>query len=268
MSCKKYKNYLNAFLDGEVTSAEKEDIETHIKSCSLCAESLNELKGIKMLLKAKAPRWEAGNELEQRIRSRLAEESSDGFRFKSFISSFVFTPKRLVPVVTVIVALVLAFAVFWDHPTVYADPTFQDAISRHKAYCSGESKIGKASSDPKEVTQWFKDTDKLPRDVVVPISKDPELILEGGCKCMIGGTPIARLQYKLNELNLTFIESPLGSEIANELRSKTDNGVKYWYFTEKNCTTIYWENHRYGYYLVAFEKPEKVIELAKKFYLP
>ena len=264
MSCKKFEHYLSAYVDGEVSSSEKSTIEAHLENCSSCRETVKELRGIKMLLKEKAPRWKAEIQLEQTIRSGLAAlPEKQGF-FERLLDTVNLNPRKLIPVAAAAMALVLVFAVFWNHPTVYAEESFHDAISRHKAYCEGRNELGTTSSNPADVSKWY--NERLSYKIVVPVSLDPNMVLKGGCLCSIGGTPVARIHYKRNSDDITFFESPLlGAEMTDELPSMNKKGVKYWYYNEDNCTTIYWETEKRGYYIVAFDEPDKLISIAETF---
>jgi predicted anti-sigma-YlaC factor YlaD len=46
MKCSQIRRKLSAFLDGEVTEAEKQFISAHLKSCQLCRKKLEELSKV------------------------------------------------------------------------------------------------------------------------------------------------------------------------------------------------------------------------------
>ncbi|MDH5468783.1 MAG: zf-HC2 domain-containing protein [Candidatus Aminicenantes bacterium] len=73
MSCKKFKIFLSAYIDQEITKDEQEKLLEHLKTCSACTRELKYLKQMKrifLLKEKKEPQEFFETRLFARIRSK------------------------------------------------------------------------------------------------------------------------------------------------------------------------------------------------------
>lgn len=78
MNCKDVNEYLSAYLDGEVTPAERKQIQTHLAICPQCREELEELivirEDLSGVLKAMADRVASSGQAWVTLREQLQEK--------------------------------------------------------------------------------------------------------------------------------------------------------------------------------------------------
>jgi len=66
MTCKKLRNKLSAYLDGELKNREKRKVQSHLRQCQVCREQLGQLQKIAILMQ-NLPSQKAPTDLEARI---------------------------------------------------------------------------------------------------------------------------------------------------------------------------------------------------------
>ncbi len=93
-NCYKYQEYINDFIDDDIDTARKKELEEHIKICSSCNLNLKNLKLLKVSLKS-LPRYKTSSTFDIVLRSRLKKEIN---KSSSFINLPFFPMIRLVPV--------------------------------------------------------------------------------------------------------------------------------------------------------------------------
>ncbi|MCH7760823.1 zf-HC2 domain-containing protein [candidate division TA06 bacterium] len=94
---KQVKNFLSAYLDGELDEKRRRLVEEHLKGCQECSEELNTLKALDQLArssKVPEPGEEYWKTLSGRIRSRIILEEEEG-RLSRLKNILVQSPGRL-----------------------------------------------------------------------------------------------------------------------------------------------------------------------------
>ena len=107
MRCKKVKNKLVAYLDGELSYLEKDGIKEHLTNCNKCTNEVKLLSGINDYMKFSAD-VEVSPDFQAGFWVKLAEENA---RHKAFDWERLFYRFRFIPF-PVEVAVVLIIGVF------------------------------------------------------------------------------------------------------------------------------------------------------------
>jgi anti-sigma factor RsiW len=81
MNCELAKQYLDAFVDGELEPDVERQLEEHLRSCSVCQNAVWEIREFRSLFRRCAPRFKAPHQLRARVLS-----ITHGSRTKSWLS--------------------------------------------------------------------------------------------------------------------------------------------------------------------------------------
>ena len=114
MNCKDTGELLTAYLDGEVTQAEKANIESHLPDCPQCKAEMEALKatqtGLRGVLTAMAEEAAPSTEAWQKVRARI--EKKDGWI--ESLGDFLSNQKWQGAVITAAVVVVAVSAAIWQ----------------------------------------------------------------------------------------------------------------------------------------------------------
>lgn len=73
MKCAKAKNLMSSYLDGEISAAERESFEDHVRGCAACGRTLAELAGVNRLF-AEASRFKTPPGFSRRVMAAAEAE--------------------------------------------------------------------------------------------------------------------------------------------------------------------------------------------------
>jgi anti-sigma factor (TIGR02949 family) len=80
MNCKEAEDFLDAYLDGELESSQKLELEQHLGQCSECRAALEERRQFRSFFAANAPQYKAPEELRVRIATITQQKKSTWWR--------------------------------------------------------------------------------------------------------------------------------------------------------------------------------------------
>jgi hypothetical protein len=135
MKCKDIEKTLSAYLEGIVSSEEKEGVENHLSSCQMCRKAFDELKRtvalVKGLEQVEPPPW-----FTQKIISRVRaeEESKKNIFQRLFYPLHIKVPLEAFATVLIAVAAVYLFRA--NEPEIrriHAPATTEEAVSKDEA---------------------------------------------------------------------------------------------------------------------------------------
>jgi hypothetical protein len=128
-ACERLEQDLVLFHYGELSGAERREVEAHIRDCAACARSLTELANLlPATVLGDEPPQEFWNDYSRELRHKLADLGEHGaWRRKLF---FIFHPWTMPALATsAVVALALIFTLgkgFWQNRD--APPPFEDTF--------------------------------------------------------------------------------------------------------------------------------------------
>jgi len=190
MSCPDHREVISAYVDGETTPAERQELEQHLDSCDVCRVHVASLRALKHGM----------SKLEARVRppeAVLARVEALRFRLKPPLPGAV---RRGLSVVAATLGLVLAFTLgrAWfqkDDVRSLAD----ELIADHMKYVPEAMPAEVASNTPDDVQRFFEG--KVPFEPVVPSLEGANLL--GGRLCRIRGYYEQLLFYELGGRKLS-----------------------------------------------------------------
>ena len=79
MACEQWRGKLDAYVDGELESAEASALATHLRTCASCAADALERVQMKRSVQMAGKRYAASAELRNRIAKTRCPEAAQGF---------------------------------------------------------------------------------------------------------------------------------------------------------------------------------------------
>lgn len=116
MKCKDLEKLLPLYLDNELTVAQKQVVEEHLKTCLSCAATLSRLKKVSTLL-AQVPQLEVSSSLQARLYAIPAltqEKVSAGTKVSRLLGWLLSPSLQTVLAAVSIVLVIISF--FFFHP--------------------------------------------------------------------------------------------------------------------------------------------------------
>lgn len=224
MNCKELEDLLSPYLDGELDTAQRADVEQHLPGCAACQRVLKDLQVMHQALQAPALRHHASDMLQQRIKNQLRDADARAQR-----------PvwRRWAAVAAAgIVAGVLTWN-FMPHggaPAPDVDDAMVDAAvdQQQDAVKSGHL-VELTSSDTKAVQAWF--TGKLAYVPPVPDLAAEGFVLTGARLDSVKGVPAAALVYE-HGTDVVTVFVCRAQHGDKDLDTDTDDGYQVAYWTK------------------------------------
>jgi len=180
---------LSAFIDGELSSSEAEEIQQHLADCHPCALRVLTATQLKAATARAAQRFAAPPELLARLTAQLRpQESKKTARIFSF---------RSVAWAAVAAALVLAASLIGWRQTRQASTLSAELLDQHLAALSSGASPEVISTDRHTVKPWFQG--KLPFSFNLPDVLPAETTLKGGDLAYLNGQPAALLLFTIHK---------------------------------------------------------------------
>ncbi|NOZ62700.1 MAG: zf-HC2 domain-containing protein [Calditrichaeota bacterium] len=110
-TCHRYEELFSEYIEGEISRDHKQTLEGHMRQCSVCAQKIGDINGLRQILIA-LPRVKVSSDFDSLLRARIRLEnrkrktlsgrlmSSEPFRLPAYALSFA----------VILIALVLVFS--------------------------------------------------------------------------------------------------------------------------------------------------------------
>jgi len=248
MNCSEIRARLPAYVDGELAVSEIAEVESHCRDCRQCAAQVGAEREFRHLLR-RQPREAAPSELRARILRRVRREAAvtKGRRW---------LPLSAIAVAAAIVAVVLL-------PARTPPPLVVDLVDKHIAYAQIERPAELASSDPKEVAEWFRSRAGL--RVTVPDYSPSGIHLAGARLAEAQERQAAYLLYEKGRTLLSVFMVPVStSEGALRGHRVAYRGHDYHTYERKGFRTVSWTDGQVVYGLVSLLDYDALLECADR----
>jgi mycothiol system anti-sigma-R factor len=141
MNCKEVDGFLDAYLDGELESSQKLELEQHLSQCSECRAALEERRKFRSFFAANAPRYKAPEELRAKISTITRQKKYSWWRLTLICAAAL-----------LVAALVITWTVFYpDRENRLATQAVSDYL--RAAFVDHLCDI--VSPDPQVVKPWL-----------------------------------------------------------------------------------------------------------------
>jgi anti-sigma factor RsiW len=231
MACDVGREKFDAYLDGELASAEASALSAHIRTCNSCAADALELVRMKRAVATAGKRYEPSVEFRKKIAGVSAEKTSTA------------KPRRKIGWVWILAApallvLILSVAVndYVGRETARRLRVYSELADLHVATLASATPVDVHSTDRHTVKPWFQG--KIPFTFNLPELQGTDFTLVGGRVAYLAQAPGAHLIYQVRKHEISvFIFQDRGAETSlptastNILSFNTDtwtqNGLRY-----------------------------------------
>lgn len=191
MDCRRIKEYIYPFLDGELDNQTNLLVEEHLSSCLLCRLELEQEKKINSLIKNNIPKDKASYELKETIFNKL-----ENLEEKNVIPS---APPFLKPVFVIMITVFLTTILFSSFLVNIHKPfpVFSESVKEHIRFLQGHLSINITTPKPEEALNWLQT--KLDFKAMVPDLSSYGVNLLGARICNLKDKKAAYIIYKKNE---------------------------------------------------------------------
>lgn len=205
---------LSAFIDGELSSSEAEEIQQHLADCHPCALRVLTATQLKAATARAAQRFAAPPELLARLTAQLRpQESKKTARIFSF---------RSVAWAAVAAALVLAASLIGWRQTRQASTLSAELLDQHLAALSSGASPEVISTDRHTVKPWFQG--KLPFSFNLPDVLPAETTLKGGDLAYLNGQPAALLLFTIHKHEVSVFLNRRSGSLMDTVHPGTQSG--------------------------------------------
>jgi len=220
MDCRRIKENLYLFIDGELDEEMSLSVKKHILSCPLCNLELEREKKIDSLIRQSATKEEAPFALKEAILNKIEES-----RKLRFSPQIIFQSKPLLASILVVLLLTIA-AVPAVVRRAEVFSVFSESVTSHIKFLQGALPVEITSEDSQVIKSWFQG--KLGFAVSIPDLSPKGVNLVGARLCHLKGREVAYLIYEKNGHTLSaFLIDIKGIKVRRAKKIALDNRIFY-----------------------------------------
>jgi len=228
MACDLWREKLDAYVDGELTSLDAASMAKHLRDCPACSGDALQQVQMKRAVAVAGKRYQPNAMLREKVQRSI---SSGRRREGSWVWRIVALPAALVLVLS------LAVGIYVDREKTHRQRLYSELTDLHVATLASANPVDVLSTDRHTVKPWFQG--KIPFSFNLPELQGTEFTLVGGRVTYLNQVPGAHLIYGLRKHEISvFIFQDRGSETATlasapvpmlsfTVESWTKNGLRY-----------------------------------------
>jgi anti-sigma factor (TIGR02949 family) len=246
MQCEEVRPRLDAYLDGELTEAERPLLRDHIAGCADCGPEAAAFERLRDGIRQAAPRYRAPEGLRSQIRFAIRREAASrspvAFR----------APGWLAYAASILLAVAIGSGgTFMLVGERQQDTIAGEVIDSHLRSLLGTHLTDVASSDQHTVKPWFAGRSDLSPPAVDLRTEGFPLV--GGRLDLIAGKPVPALVYKRREhvINLFVLPAAHG-DLGKTLR-------------RRGYSLRHWDQGDLGFWAVTDAAPTELAEFERIF---
>jgi anti-sigma factor RsiW len=210
---------VSAFIDGELSASEVQDIEHHLTTCHACALSVVSAGQLKAATVRASERFVAPPDTLSRLAAQLHSETPR-------------KPTRVYPIRpwiwgAVAAALIVAASVFGWREATRSNSLTAELLDQHLAVLSSGATPEVISSDRHTVKPWFQG--KLPFSFNLPDPLPAETTLKGGDLTFLHGQPAALLLFAIGKHQVSVFVTQRSSGERAVVLLRTQSGFNLHY---------------------------------------
>jgi anti-sigma factor RsiW len=221
VNCDEARILLHGHLDGELDLVRDLEVERHIEECPRCASEFATLRAMRTRLKDEALRFEAPQELKEKIRRALPATPERSRGYPSRRGAFV--PRAAQFAVPLAIGAMLALFIM---PRSFGpsnnELVAREVVSSHVRSLMGSHLMDVISTDQHTVKPWF--NGKLDFSPPVTDFKKDGFPLVGGRLDYINDRPVAALVYQHGKHVINVFMWPSASDTTSAERIQPEQG--------------------------------------------
>lgn len=193
-TCAAFRQFVTAYVDGELVGEEAAGFERHLAQCSACRRLLEEEKAIAALLHRARPQEAAPEALREHVTALAASRSHARSASRTWLAA------------TAALVVAVAAAMGWQQRTSTdtgpASAFAALAVDSHLRYGRGQLPLEVTSAEPERVSSWF--SGRVPFHLTLPDyqtapGEQKFYRLEGGRLVSFRGDYAAYVAYRMDE---------------------------------------------------------------------
>jgi anti-sigma factor RsiW len=201
MPCEQWRDKLDAYMDGELDSAETEALAAHLRGCAECANEVLERVQMKRSVHSAGKRFAPSAELRSRISKSVAAKPDRKAAWLWIIA---------VPALSVII-LSVGLNFYVRQGNERRQLVYSELADLHVAALASATPVDVVSTDRHTVKPWFQG--KIPFTFNLPELQGSEFTLLGGRVTYLAQIPGAHLIYQVRKHEISvFIFQDRGEE--------------------------------------------------------
>jgi anti-sigma factor RsiW len=202
MACDAWREKLDAYVDGELPSADAAALAKHTRECAECAAEALERVQMKRSVALAGKRYQPSIQLRERVQRSLGGTPR---RNSAWVWRIVALPAMLV------LLLSLAVGLYVERERTHRQRVYSELADLHVATLASGSPVDVVSTDRHTVKPWFQG--KIPFSFNLPELQGTDFSLVGGRVTYLAQSPGAQLIYKLRQHEISvFIFQDRGRE--------------------------------------------------------
>ena len=150
MTCQETGMLIHALADGELDLVKSIEIESHLQDCRSCAQTQEEIRRLRFLMKDDSLRFTPAANLEKRLRSAVRREAKE----KSMPQARWWRWSMAAASLVIVVVAVWALVAVLNRPSSDA-AVAQEVVSNHVRSLMAQHLTDVPSSDQHTVKPWF-----------------------------------------------------------------------------------------------------------------
>ncbi len=204
MACDVWREKLDAYVDGELPSADAAALAKHLRECAECAAEALERVQTKRAIALAGKRYQPSIQLREKVQRSL---SGSPRRSSAWVWRIVALPAMLV------LLLSLAVGLYVDQQRTRRQRIYSEIADLHVTTLASGSPVDVISTDRHTVKPWFQG--KIPFSFNLPELQGTDFTLVGGRVTYMAQSPGAQLIYRLRQHEISvFIFQDRGQETA------------------------------------------------------
>ena len=197
---------LDAYLDGELTSAEERQLREHLRHCAVCSADALERLQMKRAVQSAGQRFTPGTALRERIQRGIVANPRPA-RFWHWVPAFA-----------ILVVAVLGVTLWTMHFRTHMreQQLVSELIDQHVATLASANPVDVVSTDRHTVKPWFEG--KVPFTFDLPELQGTPFTLVGGRTSYVNQASAAELLFRVRQHQLSVFIFP-----ATALKTQCNN---------------------------------------------
>jgi anti-sigma factor RsiW len=212
MACDAWTKKLDAYLDGELSTADARAVDEHLRGCPACAtQSLSRVQ-LKRTVQVAGQRYTPDAAFRARIEAKISPRRTAGFR------------RFLILAMAGSCMLLAAMALIFMTSQRPESHTLSELADLHVATLASANPVDVISTDRHTVKPWF--AGKIPFTFNLPELQNTEFTLVGGKVSYLRQSPGAELLFRVRQHEISvfiFQEKDMGKVQKGEGRAQSFN---------------------------------------------
>jgi anti-sigma factor RsiW len=241
-ACEQSRNWIHAYVDGELPAAEQIAFESHLLECHGCRAEYSAVRQVVDSVRGSSPLYIPNPSLPEKVRAILDNDRSARAR-RIWL--------RAGAMAAVFVATIVAFGLL---PNIRKQRFTSFAAGTHAHYAQGGVRLGIASNRPEVVSEWLRE--RLPFHLGLPnfpshLGAPKTYSLVGASLMRFAGQDIAFLAYTMRARPISLLVSSSANVLPSGGETYKSGNLVFHFSSENGLKLITWRDRGLSYALVS-----------------